>query len=110
MSEHPIVPNVGDEAFVKARSKRVTHTQKVRENILRTVMGTPQGREYMWDFWGMAGVLKSVFAPDPYVHAFNAGAVNLGLVTLNEVMEICPDLYQLAMSEAKTRKEGEQNV
>ena len=95
----------GGEANTKSQKKRVQRARQKREKILRTVMGSPEGRSFVWQLLSDAGVTRVTFAQCPYQTAFNEGQRNLGNKVFSEVLTMCPDLYQIAVKEANSFKE-----
>ncbi len=76
---------------------------RIESKRLRTVMSTPEGREWMWNHLAECNVFHVGFAPDPYVHAFGAGRRNVGLELLDKLHKHAFDLYQSMEIEARKR-------
>lgn len=69
------------------------------------VMGTKQGRRFMWRFLSRAGLFTSSFNTNNAVMAFNEGNRNAGLQQLTDIMAACPEKYTLMMHESREEKE-----
>lgn len=86
-----------------ARKLLAVHDElKARQHSgdLVAVMGTPEGRRFVWQLISDAGVFKTSFvASDPSATAFNEGQRARGLAILARLQDEAPDLYLKAQSE-----------
>ena len=73
------------------------------------VMGSKEGRRFMYRLLSEAGVYRSSFSTDLAQMAFNEGNRNFGLTRLGELMEACPQQYALMLNEAKDENERRTN-
>lgn len=77
---------------------------------LKAVLGTPQGRRFIWRLLGQAGIFRPSFvAGSPDTTAFNDGARNQGLNLMAEVMSEAPKQFltmqQEAMADEQKRRD-----
>lgn len=84
--------NTADEQQVKESQKQEEKRQKRREKALLHVMGTPQGREFIWGLLEDARIFRSSFTGNSATF-FNEGRRDFGLQLLNDVQHYCPKLY-----------------
>lgn len=73
------------------------------------VMGNKQGRRFIHRQLSDAGVWLSSFNVDNAVMAFNEGRRNVGLKLLSEIMEACPEKYNLMLTEQKEAREKDEH-
>jgi hypothetical protein len=98
--------NAGDAKQVKERRDKAKKDALLRETGLKTLMGTSEGRMWMWWLLGMCGVYHLSFVPgNGDQTAFNEGARNIGLRLLAEIHRLCPELYGRMQSENQKTKE-----
>ena len=99
-------------ATTKAEGKRVDEIDRIMAeravDDLRSVMGTPQGRRFMWGLLGETGLYRSSYHPSALIH-FNEGQRSIGLSLLGRITADCPDLYLTMQGEAidDQRKQAE---
>lgn len=90
-------------ATTKAEAARVGEIDRIQveqaANDLRTVMGTPEGRRFMWGLLGECGLYRSSYHPSALIH-FNEGQRSIGLSLLGRITADCPDQYLTMQSEA----------
>lgn len=68
---------------------------------LKAVMGTKEGRRFIWRLLGQAGIFRPSFvAGSPDTTAFNDGARNQGLNLMAEVMSEAPKQFLTMQQEA----------
>jgi hypothetical protein len=72
------------------------------------VMGSKEGRRFMWRLLSDAGVYRLSFDVDAVVMAFNEGNRNAGLRHLNDMMTACPQLYAQMLTEQREEKERDE--
>lgn len=70
-----------------------------KADALRLLVQHPYGRKYLWWLLQIGKVGMQPFATDPYVSAFNSGALNVGQQILAHLTEIAPDGYLQMMKE-----------
>jgi hypothetical protein len=70
-----------------------------QDDDLRTVMGTEQGRRFIWDLLGDAGVYRTSFTGNSETF-FNEGKRQIGLSILGRITEVCPAEYLKMQQEA----------
>ena len=70
------------------------------EEGLTSVMGSPQGRAFVWWMIESSGALGQTFHPDTRVSAFNEGKRALGLAILDQLKRVKYfDKYVLMLKE-----------
>ena len=104
-TEHDPLDPAGQERTFAANAQEERLTREKELNDLRWVMGSKQGRRFMWRLLSGAGLFRSSFSVDSAVMAFNEGFRNAGLQQLNDIMEACPDRYTEMLTEHKAEKE-----
>ena len=97
LEEQPV--DLGDEAQVKARNKRVKLASREHEEVLELLMSRPEGRRWMFAVLEQCHMYHSTFDPNPTVMAFREGARNVGLQLLNAVTLAAPEQYMLMLKE-----------
>lgn len=90
-------------ATTKAEGARVSEIDRLQAeqatNDLRAVMGTPEGRRFMWALLGECGLFRSSYHPSALIH-FNEGQRSIGLSLMARITGECPDLYLTMQGEA----------
>lgn len=82
------------EAQDKARQEQnlaIKRRAKEDSDDWKWLMGQKRGRRMVWRMLERAGVFRSSFDPDSLQMAFNEGARNEGLHTVNAIMSNCPE-------------------
>lgn len=74
------------------------HAQQYRNDLV-SVMNTPEGRRFVWQLIGNAGVFQQSFVADATATAFNEGRRSVGLALLARLNDEMPDLYLRAQGE-----------
>jgi hypothetical protein len=89
----------GQEAVAAqdAETQRLAREQEI--NDFRALMGTKEGRRFMWRLLSKTGVHRTSFSNDALVMAFNEGNRNLGLLLMSEIHGLCPARYQQMQKE-----------
>ncbi len=80
-----------------ARKKKLARQREIDD--FRWLMGTVQGRRFVWRLLEQAGVFRTTFRLDSGETAFLEGNRNMGLLLINEVHALCPDKYQVMAKE-----------
>lgn len=80
-----------------AETQRLAREQEI--NDFRSLMGTKEGRRFIWRLLSKAGVHRTSFSNDALVMAFNEGNRNVGLLLMSEIHELCPARYQQMQKE-----------
>ncbi len=98
--------DAGDVKEVKKRREKAKKDGLLRETGLKNLMGTDEGRMWMWWLLGMCGVYHLSFVPGGEDQtAFNEGARNIGLRLTAEIIRLCPELYGRMTTENQKSKE-----
>lgn len=90
-------------ATTKSEAARVSEIDRLQveqaTNDLRAVMGTPEGRRFVWGLLGECGLYRSSYHPSALIH-FNEGQRSIGLALLARLNDHCPDQYLTMQGEA----------
>lgn len=91
---------------VVARAGKIEKTQREQEiDDVKAVMGSAHGRSFIWRLLERGGVFRcSYVGGDSHATTFNEGIRSSTLAIMSDVMEACPDLYQIMTTEAQHRK------
>lgn len=107
MSQRPYVKNAADEKQVKEGNAKSRIGRQLELNDVRTVLGTSDGRRFMWRYLRRCGIFSSSFvAGDSHQTAFLEGERRVGLELLADVNDADPGAYLKMMHE---NQEGEDN-
>ena len=102
MSRDAYVDNASDRGQVKA-ARRITEEQRRRfARALKAVMGTPDGRLVLWRMLEVAGVFKSIYAPNAEIY-YRAGRQDYGHELMVELADCDETLYLEMEREARQR-------
>jgi hypothetical protein len=99
--------NAADEENVKTRKRKEESVRDRELHDLRTLMGTVEGRRFIWRLLDRAGVFRTSFTGNSTTF-FNEGMRNIGLIVLADITEACSDNYLLMMKEAKATDNQQQ--
>ena len=104
MSDTPVI-NASFPAVV-ARAGKIEKSQREQEiDDVKAVMSSVSGRAFIWRLLERGGVFRcSYVGGDSHATTFNEGIRSSALATMSDVMEACPDLYQIMTTEAQQRK------
>src|ERR1700689_503750 len=95
--------NAAERDDVKAASKVARQEQIEDEDIYRQIISTPQGRKWMHKRLGNCCVFQPTFTGEALQSAYLEGQRNIGLLFLNEIARLCPDLFIHMLREANDR-------
>ena len=93
--------NVGDEDDVKDRDRAIRAGNIAAQQTMRTIMGTPLGRKWMFEMLSFCGVGISSFSSDALETAHREGKRTIGLRLMTEIYDACPDRYTEMMKESR---------
>lgn len=109
--EHNPLDIAGQERTAAEHAEEERRQRDQEVNDLCKVMGSKEGRRFMWRLLSEAGVYRLSFDTDIAQMSFNEGNRNAGLKHLNDIMGFCPHLHALMLSEQKEAKErNEQRI
>jgi hypothetical protein len=84
------------------REKREKNQEEAYRASFVRMMGTPDGRRVMWRALERAGVYRTTFSgEETHRTAMLEGRRALGLELLADIMEFCPESYQLMQVEQR---------
>lgn len=95
--------NAGDRKAIRRKEKEARQAERAREDVVRNLMSTMQGREFVWNILEDCRIFSSTFNGDALQSAFNEGRRSAGLALLAAIMQSCPDQYIAAQREANVR-------
>ena len=98
--------NTGERKDIRKAEKVARLADLNRGEVIRSIMSTAPGREWVWARLEAAHVFRPSFSFDPYATAFAEGERNQGLLLLNDLMQWCPDEFVLAMREYNVRRDS----
>jgi hypothetical protein len=107
--EHDPLDTTAQERTDAKRAEEERQQREKEQNDLRYVMGSKQGRRFVYRQLSEAGVWRSSFDTDNAVMAFNEGNRNRGLSLLTEILEACADRYTEMLAEHKEAKDKHDN-
>jgi hypothetical protein len=87
------------DADKAAREDRARLAAQQERADVKWLMSGKQGRRVVWRLLSQAGVFRSTFSTNAMQSAFNEGARNSGLLLLNQVHAVAPELYPQMVSE-----------
>ena len=91
MSEQPF--DAGDKAQVEKAKSKVQNKQARLEDGFRQVMGSANGRAFIWELLSICGLFRTSFNPSNAITAFNEGQRNIGLEIMAKVHRLKPEKY-----------------
>ena len=89
--EHEALEAQADE------ERRLLRAQEVDD--MKWLMGHKQGRRIMWRVLAQAGVYRTSFTPNALTMAFNEGQRHVGSHWLGELMNTCPEQFNVMNTE-----------
>lgn len=101
VADHENVGPAADPKAVRKREKDAKRRDQIAADDLRAVMGTPQGRRFVWALLTDARVYSTSFRHGEPVESavFREGERNAGLKLLDRLHRTCADLYSLMVRE-----------
>jgi hypothetical protein len=99
MTARASVGNAGDEEQVGKAKRRQSLGRDRELDDLKAVLGTLQGRRFVWRLLGHCSAFTSVFSADPYIAAHNSGRQDVGHFLMHEVEIAKPDAFLTMMHE-----------
>lgn len=104
-TEEPVV-DTSDPDVVREQEKKAERRQERKEQVLKDILSTTQGREWIGDWLVFCDVMGSPFVRNSPEHtAFNIGMQEVGRMILKQIFDVAPDKYPKMLKEAKERLE-----
>ena len=97
-------PNAADRKWVREQQKLAKLVDARNQAVVVALMGSADGRAYMWDKLERAHIYHTSFSTDPLQMAFNEGERNLGLQLQGDLILWCPEEFIQMMREANGRR------
>ena len=95
--------NASDVRQIKAKQRDAAFREKHDEAVIRELMSTSSGRDWIWRLLGSCHVFESSFVQgQPESTAFREGERNIGLQFLGAISKADPDGYVLMQREHAT--------
>ena len=91
--------DLGNPEHVQERNREVRLAGQKEGADLRTLLGSTQGRRWMWKFIGSLGPFRTPFGDSPHMSYFAGGRQNVALELIAEINRVAPDLYSLMQKE-----------
>lgn len=88
----PLVKNAANENEIKDAEIKVKLLEDQKENDLRYVLASDQGKRFIWGLLEACGIFKSSFTGSSETY-FLEGQRNIGLKLLADVMKTDPEAY-----------------
>jgi hypothetical protein len=98
-----MVYNAANRKDVRRAEKAARQADVARQDTVRGLMSTTQGRQWAYERLVACHIFASSFSLDALQMAFAEGERNAGLQLLNDVMQVSPDEYIQMMREANVR-------
>lgn len=95
--------NAGERSDQKLLERLARQKAAMSAEVLKGIMSSPFGREWMNDLIVQCHIGQSPFSTDPIITAFNCGEQNIGLRLWAALMTTCPDLYTRMTQESNER-------
>jgi hypothetical protein len=105
MSNYDPIDMRGRELEKRDAEARDRNARKVEIADIKWLMSSPRGRRIVWRLLKMARTFQISFNTNAMQMAFNEGNRNLGNQLLDEVMELCPDVFPVMQKEQQSIKE-----
>jgi len=96
--------NVGDEVTVEQNARRAELRRDLDMANLKVVLGTREGRLFVWSLLERTRVFQTVWDPSSRIH-YLAGRQELGQDILHDVMELDPEVFLTMKAEANEEEE-----
>lgn len=96
-----MVHNLADETQVKEHGKKAKLRRDQEIKDVQWILGTIQGRRFIWRLLGITGLFRTSFAGDDSRTNFNEGRRDIGLRILEDINESKPEAYLQMTQEAQ---------
>jgi GrpB-like predicted nucleotidyltransferase (UPF0157 family) len=97
------VYDTSDPKAVNKARKKASRTRADRLRFVAAGMEHEEGRSWFYDHLNRCHIFNRSFDPDPYVHAYKAGEVNVGLQLLLDIQDAAPDKYLVMITENRNK-------
>jgi hypothetical protein len=99
--EEPV--DLSDERHVRQRARSAKAHESTRAQVLRNLMASIDGREWMFELLELCHVYQTSFSPNALWMAKAEGERTVGLMLIGQIQVSCPEQYLQMMKEAKDR-------
>lgn len=97
--------DAGDERDVRKRKRETKNARFLRIETLKTIMSTPNGRQWIWWLLGETHISGTSYSDIPSRMAFMEGERNVGLKLFAELQKHCSGDYAKMVNEAQQLEE-----
>jgi len=104
-----MIKNAADENKVKTEDQMLAREREQELNDLRIILGTGEGRRFLWRLMSHCKVFGSVWSPSASIH-YLAGKQDVGHYIWGEVAAANEDAVFLMMQEARNLKETREAI
>jgi hypothetical protein len=95
--------DAGDERQVKQKARSAKARENIRAQVLRNIMASIDGREWMFYLLEICNIHDSNFASDAMLMAFWEGKRHVGMQIMKQLQIVCPEQYLQMMKEVRDR-------
>lgn len=95
--------NAAERADVKLLEKLSRQKAAQSAEVLKGIMASAAGREWMYELLYLCHIGANPFNPDIAVMSFQCGEMNVGQRLWSDLMRHCPDQYTIMTQEANER-------
>lgn len=103
-TDRALVRNAADPKQVGIAAKREKDDRENELVDVRAVLGTVEGRRFLWRMMAHCRVFGSVFDPQPTLTAFNAGRQDVGHFLMAEITAADEQRLLEMMNESQARE------
>ena len=97
--------DLGDERYVKQRKRSAKARENIQATVLRNLMASIDGREWMYELLALCHVYQTSFSADALWMAKAEGERAVGLWLIGQIQISGPESYLQRMKEAKDRSD-----
>lgn len=103
--------NVAEPNEIKAMNRRERRELARHLADVKAVWSTAEGRRLLWKIMADAGFMRTSMTGNSWTF-FNEGARNIAIAMFSDVQQASPEMFLLAMNEAKksTKREEEEDL
>jgi hypothetical protein len=102
--------DASDPKQVKDRIKQLRVQENIKDDLLRRIMETREGRSWFFEILESAHIWRSSFSVEALAMGFAEGERNMGLRLLADLMRACPARYIEMVQEARELGDLEKSI
>ena len=92
------VGNAADPKQVKDAKFKEKLKEEQELDDVKFILDSPQGRRFFWRYLSKCGVFTTSFTGNSTTY-FNEGSRNIGLMLMEDIMNVDPDAYSMMLKE-----------